>query len=82
MENSGKQNAKYLGELVERDMQDPLFSLIRKAAELPDEAMGSEQDFKTRETARRHVREHAEEIKYFIATETGITDIDTPPSDN
>lgn len=78
MKNKDKQNANYLGELSQEDV----FEIIKRAASLPDSAMGSEKDFKIRETARRHVRDHEAEIRYFMATENGIADIDIPLSDN
>lgn len=78
MDNSDKQNAKFLGEVKE----DYLLTLVKQSAQLPDEAMGCESDLRIRETARRHVLEYEQEIAYFIGTENGIADIESPPSDN
>jgi hypothetical protein len=76
MKNSDKQNATFLGKVAGAEPKDTLFDLIKTAAALPDSAMGSQQDFEIRETARRHVRTHEAEVKYFKGLENGIEDID------
>ena len=78
-DNSGKQNAKFLGEIKR---EDSLIALVRKAASLPDELMDTPKKLKTRDIARRHIEMYDfGEIAYFKGTPNGIEDIDCPPDE-